>query len=276
MLLSLSDAEFALFQALIHRETGIYLAETKKPLLVARLGGRLRATRSPSFAHYFRRAKADPDELVRMLDCITTNETHFFREPKHFEFLEKKLLPAWSAQAAAGKRSTVVRAWSAGCSTGQEPYSLAMSLLHHFGDDERWAIEIVATDLSTAVLDKAGHGVWPIAAAAEIPERYLKAFMRRGIGPQEGKMKAANELRRLIRFRHANLNDESDMPPGKFDLVFCRNVLIYFRGETKKRVVQRLVERIAPGGYLFLGHAEALSSGMERVRAVHPTVYRLS
>lgn len=271
----ISDAEFALFQALIHREIGIHLSGAKKALLVARLSGRLRATGLSSFGRYYRRAMEDPAERIRLIDCITTNETHFFREPAHFEILARRLFPEWRAMAAAGRRSRHIRAWSAGCSTGEEPYSLAMALLHHFHGEPGWSIEITATDISTRVLERAAEGIWLIEGAEKIPVPYLKAFMLRGTGSQEGKMKAGSEIRRVVRFERLNLNDHHHAPPGRFDLIFCRNVLIYFRGEPKQRIIERLIEHLAPGGHLFLGHAEGLTGRMGRVESVIPTVYRL-
>ncbi|EYF02563.1 CheR family methyltransferase [Chondromyces apiculatus] len=272
----ISDAEFALFQALIQRETGIYLSPAKKALLVARLTGRLRATQCATFGHYYGLVKEDPAERIRVVDCITTNETHFFREPKHFEFLVRHVFPEWQAMVAMGKRAPRVRAWSAACSTGKEPYSLAMTLLHHLGGDGRWSFEIVATDISTQVLDRATRAVWPIEDAAEIPTEYLKAFMLRGQDSQAGKMKAGREIRDIVHFRQLNLNDEVYEILGTFDLIFCRNVLIYFQETTKRRIVGRLVDRLAPEGYLLFGHAEGMSGADTRLRSVLPTVYRLA
>jgi chemotaxis protein methyltransferase CheR len=273
---SLSDAEFALFQVFIHREIGILLADAKKALVVARLSGRLRATGLSSFGKYYRHAMADPAERLRLIDCITTNETHFFREPQHFEVLAKRLLPEWQAMAAAGQRSRRIRVWSAGCSTGEEPYSLAMTLLYHFHREVDWSIDITATDISTRVLERAAEGIWSIDVAEKIPLLYLKAFMLRGTGIQEGKMKAGSEIRRVVRFTRLNLNDEHYALPGRFDLIFCRNVLIYFRGETKRRILDRLIGHLAPGGCLFLGHAESLIHRTDHLEILIPTVYRLA
>jgi chemotaxis protein methyltransferase CheR len=208
-----------------------------------------------------------------MIDAICTNETHFFREPRHWEFLAGTLFPAWAEEAAAGRRERRVRVWSAACSSGEEPYSLAMSLLTAFPSG--WALEVLATDLSTKILDRARAATWPIAKADEIPEAYLKAYMLKGFGAYEGTMRAGPEIRGLVKFQGFNLNGDDWPPAASFDLVFCRNVLIYFDRTTKERVVERLLDRLVPGGHLFLGHAESLGGFTERARTVIPTVYTL-
>jgi len=269
----ISAKEFALFRDLIQRESGIFLSEAKKALVVGRLGRRLRELGLRSLAAYYRLlVEGDEQERTRMLDCICTNETHFFREPRQFEFLEQRVFPDWAARAAAG-RPRRIRAWSAACSTGEEPYSLAMTLLAHFPPSSGWTLEILASDLSTRALDQARAGLWSVDKAREIPERYLKAFMLRGTGAQEGVMKAGPEIRSLLRFQRVNLNQDRYPVQGPFDLVFCRNVLIYFDVASKARVVHRLLDELAPGGYLFLGHAESLTGLSDRGRSVGPTVY---
>jgi chemotaxis protein methyltransferase CheR len=269
---ALADREFEAFQRLVHTEAGIWLAPVKRALLVGRLARRLRELGLTSYGEYYERVVADPAEKVRMLDAICTNETHFFREPRHFEFLSERVFPEWRAAADAGRRPRRVRVWSAACSTGEEPYSIAMTLLTAFPTG--WDLQVLATDLSTKVLDRARSGVFPIQKAAEIPEPYRKAFMLRGFGAHEGEMKAGPEIRALVSFDRVNLNGE-DWPRGPFDLVFCRNVLIYFERAAKVRVVDRLLDRLDPAGYLFLGHAESLG-GLARTRAVIPTVYALA
>ncbi|GEJ58401.1 CheR family methyltransferase [Anaeromyxobacter diazotrophicus] len=270
---AIAARDFAKFQALIHREAGIWLAPEKQMLLVGRLGRRVRELGLGSFDAYYQRVEADPDERVRMLDHITTNETHFFREPRHFELLEEQVFPRWIAEAARGARPRRARVWSAACSTGEEPYSLAMALLRAFPPGSGWELEILATDLSTRVLERARAAVWPLEKSREIPVDHLKAYMWKGTGTQEGLMKAGPELRALVRFARLNLVDEVDASTGRFDLIFCRNVLIYFDAPTKQRVVARLLRHLATDGQLFLGHAESLSGMGLPVRSEVPTVY---
>jgi len=269
---TLSTKEFRLFQSLVHREAGISLSDQKRALLVGRLAPRMRELEITSFGAYFDRVSSDAVELVRMIDAVCTNETHFFREPKQFTFLEQEVIPRWRAAAERGERRRDVRVWSAGCSTGEEPYSIAMTLAANLPG---WNVEIVATDLSTKVLDRAAAGIWSIDRAEEIPPHYRKTFMLRGSGPQAGKMAARPELSSLIRFARVNLNHESYPVAGRFDLVFCRNVLIYFDGPSKQRIINRLLDRLDPHGFFFLGHSESLNS-FDRVRAAGTTVYTLA
>ena len=271
---SVSDREFALFQALIHREAGIYLSPGKKSLLEGRLSRRVRMLGLNSFGAYYRRVvEGDPGELAHLLDCMCTNETHFFREPQHFEFLEKRVFPEWMAQAASALRTRRIRVWSAACSTGEEPYSLAMALWAAFPPASGWEIEILATDLSTRALERAQAAVWSLEKSREIPPRFLKLYMLRGTRSQAGKVKVGREIRSIVKFERLNLREEAFPVTGFFDVIFCRNVLIYFDTELRLRVIHRLLSHLAPTGYLFLGHAETLNGLAERVRSVIPTVY---
>lgn len=273
---SIGDREFALFQELIYRSAGIHLSPAKKGLLETRLAKRVRELGLESFSAYYEylnREGADA-ELRELLDRIATNETHFFREPGQFEFLGKKIIHQWRDQAASGERARSIRVWSAGCATGEEPFSVAMTLLDQFPPPAGWRIEIFATDLSSRALRAAQAAIWPIAKAKEIPPSYLKRFMLRGTGSQQGRMKAGPEIIGAVRFDRLNLYDEVYPPIGLFDLILCRNVLIYFDARSRAAVISRLIDRLAPGGYLFVGHAESLAGMNERVRYVGPTVYR--
>ena len=268
---SIRDDEFALFQALVRREAGIALGDHKRPLLISRLCPRMRAVGARTFAEYHRLVTG-PDggaELVQMLDCICTNETHFFREPAQFRFLEREVIPTWIQGGPRG-----IRVWSAACSTGEEPYSVAMTLLHHL-PSSGFPIAILASDLSTRVLERARRAIWPLEKAEEIPPDYLHAYMLRGKGAQQGNMKAGPEFRRLVSLRRLNLNEEARPAPGLFDLILCRNVLIYFDAATRTSVLSRLLGCLRPGGYLFLGHAESLGGSADRAQSLIPAVYRL-
>jgi chemotaxis protein methyltransferase CheR len=263
----ISTKDFRLFQALVQQEAGIFLSDQKRALLVGRLGPRMRTLELPTFGSYYERVRGDREELVQMINAICTHETQFFREPKQFAFLEHEVLPAWRAS----DRPKRVRVWSAGCSTGEEPFSIAMALSWHLPG---WSIEILASDLSTKALERASAGIWPIERAEQIPAHYRRTFMLRGRGTQEARMAARPEIASLIRFQQLNLNCDSSYS-GSFDLIFCRNVLIYFDAHGKRRVIDRLLDRLTPEGLLFLGHSESLH-GFERVRVAGPTVYELS
>jgi len=219
------------------------------------------------------RGKADPEERVRMLDCICTNETHFFREPAAFECLRSRVFPEWIAAADAGKRGKTIRVWSAACSTGEEAYSLAMTLLTYFPASAGWKIDVFGTDLSTKVLARAATGIWPVEKISGVPVEYQRKFLLKGFGPEKGKIKAVEELRNVVRFQRLNLTQEPYAVTGPFDLIFCRNVLIYFQWETKIKVVDRLGKYLTPNGYLFLGHAESLHSVADKLQFVAPKVF---
>ena len=270
----ISDALFDKYRDLIHREAGIALTEGKQSLLVSRVAGRLRELGVASFEDYFRLVEdpASTEERGRLLDRICTNETHFFRDPRQFLFLNDTLFPRLEAEAArSGKRR--IRAWSAACSTGEEPYSIAMAMLHRFPPSSGWQVEIVASDLSNKVLAAARAGLWPIDKAGDIPLHYRKAFMLRGTGSQTGKMKVGPEIRDVVSFTRMNLNDPAYSVSGVFDFIFCRNVLIYFDRESKANVVDRLMSHLAPEGCLFLGYAETTTTLTDRLESVGPNVY---
>jgi chemotaxis protein methyltransferase CheR len=235
---------------------------------------RLRALELNSFSGYYRRVKADPAEMVRMLDCVCTNETHFFREPAAFDCLRQRVFLEWRAAADANERSRTLRIWSAACSTGEEPYSLAMTLLSEFPPSAGWNIEVLGTDLSTKVLAQAAAGVWPVEKISGVPLEYQRKFLLRGLGPDKGRIKAREELRRVVKFQRVNLTREPRPVGGPFDLIFCRNVLIYFEWETKLQVVNRLGKSLARNGYLFLGHAESLHGVTDKLHSVIPRVFR--
>ena len=274
--MEITNREFTLFQRFIHNRTGIHLPEAKKALVVARLNRRLRTLELPNFTAYFERVEHDREEQTVMLDSICTNETRFFREPRQFEFLENDILPRWRRRGEAGLGPKRIRAWSAACSTGEEPYSLAMLLRSHFPAEEGWTVEILASDISTKVLALAREGVWPVDRASDIPADYRRAYMLRGVRAEEGKMRAQPNIRSLIEFRHVNLNEDTYDVGAPFDLIFCRNVLIYFNRETKAAVIDRLTRHLSPAGLLFLGHSETLHSAAHALRHVGPTAYARS
>ena len=271
----LSAREYAGFQRLVAETSGITLTSSKRQLLVGRVARLVRERGLPSYGAYLEQVVGDASgaELVRLLDLVTTNETRFFRERGHYDFLEQVCYPAWHAAARAGTRPRSIRVWSAACSTGQEPCSIAMTLLHHFPASDGWTVEIFASDLSTRALEAAARGEYDVAKAAEIPSPYLKRFMRRGVGAQSGRMRTSRELRAAVRFSRVNLNEPLREPGGRFDLVFCSNALIYFSPGGRTAVVERLTGKLDLHGHLFVGHAESLHEHRGLLRSVAPTVY---
>ena len=273
--LSVSPALFEKFQKLIYSETGIWLGSSKTALLCGRLFRRLRTLNITSLESYYQCViqPEQHEERTRMIDAITTNETRFFRESRQFEFMVQNLLPRWQANAEPGHPKRV-RIWSAGCSSGEEPYSIAMSLAAYLPAQEGWDVHILATDISNRVLDKARKGIYSMGKAAEIPQDLLHSFMLRGVAERDGEMKVKVEIQRMIDFRRLNLDEESNINEGPFDAVFCRNVLIYFDAASKARAVSKLARHLAPNGILFVGHAENLSSMSSQLRSLEPTIYR--
>lgn len=267
----LSEREFEVIRTVVEREAGIHLSESKKALVYARLARVMRELGLHNFGEYAQRLQHDASEVVRLLDCISTNETSFFRDGTQFDLLAEQMVPRWIAQAAAGERPQHVRIWSAACSTGQEPYSIAMVLLANLPPS--WKIEILASDISTRVLETARAATWPLQKAQEIPLPYLKSYMLKGVRSREGVMKASAELRAAVTFERINLVRDTHRPAGMFDAIFCRNVLIYFSLETKRQVLDHLFRHLEPGGHLFLGHSESLN-GTAGVVTAGPNVYR--
>jgi chemotaxis protein methyltransferase CheR len=265
--------EFELLQQLIESESGIHIKETKQAFLVGRLRCRLRVTGLNSFGEYYRYVADSPEERQVMIDRICTHETRFFREPFQFDFLKDEIFPRWRADVDADRRERHIRAWSAGCSTGEEPFSLAMLLRKDLPICEGWRIEIQATDISRHVLKQAASATWPIDRAAEIPEEFLDRFMLRGVRSSEGQIRAVPELQSMIQFSKLNLNDPHYTFSSKFDLIMCRNVLIYFPQKVRVQAIDRLVDQLAPGGILFVGHAETLHGCAVKLQRLAPTIY---
>ena len=276
--LSLAPALFDKFRSLIYGESGIWLGPQKQALLVSRLSRRLRLLGMSTMREYFRLISqpGEQHELSLMLDCITTNETRFFREPQHFDYLGQQVFPRWKQEAEWGKRTRHLHAWSAGCSSGEEPYSLAMLLLEHFPRSEGWFTQILASDISTRVLEKARTGIVPIDKANDIPGQYLRDYMLKGSNESSGTMRVTPELQRAVRFARINLFSEADSVRNTFDLIFCRNVLIYFDERSKQKVIEGLVRRLTPSGLLFVGHSEHLHGISRGLKLLAPTIYALN
>jgi chemotaxis protein methyltransferase CheR len=273
--LSVSPALFQKFQKLIYSETGIWLGSSKTALLCGRLFRRLRTLEITSLQNYYEFVSQPEqhEERARMIDAITTNETRFFREPRQFEFLVQRVFPRWHADAERGLRPKRVNIWSAGCSSGEEPYTVAMLLAKHLPAEQGWDARILATDISNRVLEKARKGIYSITRSTELPKDLLHTFMLRGIAERQGEMKVKVEIQRMVEFRRLNLDQESDRVEGPFNAIFCRNVLIYFDAASKQRVVTSLVRHLVANGILFVGHAENLTAVSPELRSLEPTIY---
>jgi chemotaxis protein methyltransferase CheR len=264
-MIPLSDHEFTRFQRFIHEAAGITLTASKKPLVSGRLAKRLAHYGLGSYAEYFTLISSgrSPEEAQTAVDLLTTNETYFFREPQHFTLLREQALQARG-------RADPFRVWSAACSSGEEAYSIAMVLADSLGAA---AWEVVGTDVSMRMLHAAACAHYPMARTTHLPPAYLRRFCLKGMGEQAGTLLIERSLRARVRFRQANLN--APLPElGMFDLIFLRNVMIYFSDDTKRAVVARLLPLLRAGGHFLIGHAESLNGISEALSQVAPSIYR--
>jgi len=276
MEIDINDKEFGLFQRLIYDESGINLTPAKRELVKSRLMKRLRERSLTSFKEYYTYVTEEDttgEEMVMMLDCISTNLTEFFREPAHFDFLSKKGLPAL-LENKRKKREKKLRIWSAGCSTGEEPYTLSIVLSEHIGATREWDIKILATDLSTRVLKKAMQGLYLKNRIKGISPQMQNTHFKKGEGSLKDYYQVQDHLRDMIVFRRLNLTHEVFPFKGHFDFIFCRNVMIYFDKETQSELVSKFYKHLAPDGYLFIGHSESLAGTNNKFHYVQPTVYQ--
>lgn len=262
----LKDSEFNQFKTWLYDASGINLSPAKKMLVEGRLTKRLRHHNLHSFGDYFKLIMSDKAsaELQIAIDLLTTNETYFFREPKHFEFLRDTILPGLTP----GK---TFRVWSAACSSGEEVYTIAMVLADKLVSTQ-W--EILGSDLSTHVLSMARNGHYSMNRARHIPTDFLRRFCMKGIGRQEGTMLIDRQLQQKVRFSQINLIAPLPGDLGEFDVIFLRNVMIYFDLETKRKVVSRLLPKLKPGGYFFVSHSESLNGISEAFKLISPSVYQ--
>ena len=259
----LSETEFREFQQMIYAVAGIHMPASKRTMVAGRLSKRLKALALVSYGEYWRFLKSNAAEKQTAVDLLTTNETYFFREPRHFEFLRDRILPECS-------RRQRFRLWSAACSSGEEAYTAAMVLSDALGANG-W--EILASDISTQVLERARAGRYPMARTDRIPPDTLKRYCLKGIGEAAGTLMVDPHLRAKVDFRQINLNTR--LPDvGLFDVIFLRNVMIYFNAETKQQIVARLQSCLRPGGYLIIGHSETLNGFQDGFEVVIPSIYR--
>lgn len=275
----LSEKEFAQFRELIYKVAGISLSENKKHLVQSRLQKRLRhhsLTRYQDYYNLVATQEVNSPEMIELVNCITTNKTDFFREPHHFEFVTKTLLPEVERRTARGEPKRL-RIWHAGCSTGEEPYTLAITLAEALGREHEWDVRQLASDIDTQVLSHAEHGVYERERVETIPAPLISKYFLGGKGEKSGFVKVKPELQRQITFRRINLlEDNWPIRHGAlFDVVFCRNVVIYFDKPTRKRLFARYASVLRPGGYMFIGHSESLIGISDAFESLGKTIYRL-
>ena len=249
----ITPEEYEQFRSLVYDESGISLGENKKSLVSSRLSKRLRQLGLDRFSDYYELVTADRggEEFTRMLDLISTNKTDFFRESKHFDFLRETVLPTLQNV----KR---VRIWSSACSSGEEPYTIAMTLMDGVQNPSQWDFKILASDISTRVLARAAAGLYDEERVQDVPPEVVRRHFLKGKGAQAGMIRVKPHLAAMIKFRRLNLMDDTFPIKTPLDVIFCRNVMIYFDRPTQERLVNKFYRYLKPGGYLFIGHSESL------------------
>ncbi len=275
---SMSSQEFDRLSDFIIEHCGIKMPPAKKIMLESRLQKRLRTLGMASFKEYCEFLFDSPEgeqELVKMIDAVTTNKTDFFREPVHFQFLLDTALPEFLAESAAngGKKFIV---WSAGCSTGEEPYTLGMVLGEFAAQHPDFHYSIMATDISTRVLEKARTGIYDEHLVEDIPHSYKQKYFLRSKDRAKRLVRVVPELRARISFQRVNLMDEHLVVPEKVDAIFCRNVIIYFERATQYELLGRLCRCLKTGGFLFLGHSETVHGFDLPLTRIASTIYRVT
>jgi chemotaxis protein methyltransferase CheR len=271
---SISSRDYTRLCDLIYREAGIRLGPDKRTMLEGRLNRRLKALDLESYARYcdylFAR-EGLKQELVHLIDVVTTNKTDFFREPGHFDFLVEKALPDLTARNESGRPLLI---WSAGCSTGEEPYTLAIVLSEYALTHPGFRFRILATDICTTVLAKAETGVYSNEVISPVLAALRRKYFMRSHDPSSNRVRVVPELRRLVEFRRLNFMDADFGMVEKADAIFCRNVIIYFDRPTQERILRKLSSHLAPHGYMFVGHAETLHEMDLPLVPVAPALYR--
>ena len=279
--LQLTETEFRLFRDLIYKRTGITLSEAKRQMVKTRLQKRLRHYGFTKFQPYYDLVAAQGEngaELEVLINCITTNKTDFFREPHHFEYIAREIVPELAQRARQGEIAPRLKIWHAGCSTGEEPYTLGITLSEAFAKiGGGWDYRQLASDIDTDVLAKAERGIYDSERTATIAPGLLKRYFLRGTGDKSDLMQVKRELRERITFRQINFQaDVWPIAPGtQFDMIFCRNVVIYFDKPTQKRLFARFERMLRPGGWLFIGHSESLLGLSDAFQSLGRTMYQL-
>ncbi len=267
------ESEFEFIRQLVYQRSRICLDAGKREMVSARLGKRLRATNRTSVGEYCQLLQSGEagEEFSHLIDAISTNHTFFFREQAHFDFVREQAVPEMK-QRRATERWPRFLAWSAACSSGEEPYSLAISLHEALGSDWDWHIQ--CTDISHRILDRAREAVYRDDVVQKMPPALVRHYFQQGIGPQHGNYRVRAALRQRLSFHQLNLLEDDSPLNEQFHLILCRNVMIYFDRPTQEELVNRLARRLVPGGYLLVGHSESLTAIRHPLQAVQPAVYR--
>jgi chemotaxis protein methyltransferase CheR len=263
----LTAREFDQFRRLAYEQFGLDLRDGKETLVSARLGKKIRELNFRSFQEYYRHVLEDRtgEALIALIDALTTNHTSFFREPAHFDFLGQTILPRLRDRER-------ISIWSAACSTGEEPYSIAFCLLENLGEASLSRVHILATDISTKVLANAQRGAYPAERFEGVPKQQLRRYLLRGEGRWADWYRVKPEVRAAVEFRRLNLMERFSHL-GPFSVIFCRNVMIYFDKPTQQDLVNRLAGCLEPGGHLLIGHSESLNGVEHQLKYIRPAIY---
>ena len=270
----MSNSDFARLRSLIYAQAGITLSPDKKTMLELRIKRRLRSLELDTYTQYCEYLfghQGQRDELVHLIDVVTTNKTDFFREPAHFDYLTEKALPTLMAGNRNGRDLLI---WSAGCSTGEEPYTLAIVLSEYAAAHPGFRFKVLATDVSNTVLEKAHLGVFSADVVRPVAAELRKKYFLRSSDPDSNRMRVVPELRKLVEFRRLNFKEADFGMAEKADAIFCRNVLIYFDRPTQEQILQKLARHLVADGYMFVGHAEALHDMDLPLEPIAPATYR--
>ena len=264
-----SDADFRSLAQYAHEQAGIALADSKRNLVYSRLSRRLRVLKMQTFKQYRDYLSENTSELESFINAISTNLTKFFRESHHFDHFRASIAAPFAAKAKPGSR---LRVWSAGCSSGEEPYTIGVVLKREIRDIEKYDVRVLATDIDTEVIARGARGEYQASSIDEVPRNYQDFFkpIEGGIGDN---VVVDRGVRSLVAFKRLNLM-ESWPFAGSFDAIFCRNVMIYFDGPTKANLIERFTERVKPGGFLYIGHSESLNGTHPGLGLVGRTIYR--
>ena len=267
------DKDFEYIRNKVTESAGIHLTEAKRELIYGRLSKRLRALELDSFKQYCDILKSgDMEEFARCVNAITTNVTSFFRENHHFQYLSETVLPELFKKCENQSKKEL-RIWSAGCSSGEEPYSIAITIREYMPNLHNWDVKILATDLNSEILDIARTGIYRAQLLENMPVARRNRWFRKGVGNNDGFVRVVPEIRELLHFRKLNLTGQWPMQKS-FDIIFCRNVVIYFNQETRRNLVNRFVDSLKDDGYLFVGHSESLLGITDRLKSVGRTIHK--
>lgn len=272
----ITTAEYDSVRKIVYDHSRINLGPSKKELVMARLSKRLRALNIPSYAQYleFLESAAGREEMTNLIDSISTNHTYFFREPQHFDFLSETILPQF-CEDPARKGAKQFKVWSAATSSGEEPYTISLILDDYFSNKARgWNWNILCTDISTRVLAKAEEGIFTKDRLGPVRQDWLIRYFDKGVGESEGLFRAKDLIRKNLTFKSLNLLAPSYPFRDIFQVVFCRNVMIYFDRETQQELVNKIYPLVEPGGYLIIGHAESLTNIKHPFKLIKPSIYR--